>query len=201
MASRKPAPASGALSLHFKKFLQQGRGIASLAPSSRKLAIAACRGILPHQPQTIVELGAGLGPITAHAAQRMHPDSRLIAIERDPDFAAYTRRMVPRAEVIVGDAGDIAILLAERQVTQVDLVINGLPTPSLPEPVKRKIFEWMANLPDTVLISQLTVMPWVYLPMYRHLFDRVHFDLVLANVPPGGVYHCNGLRPEYAAWL
>ena len=189
------------MSLHFKKFLQQGRGIASIAPSSRKLAIAACRGILPHRPQTIVELGAGLGPITAHAAQRMHPDSRLIAVERDPDFAAYARHVVPRAEVIVGDAGDIAALLAERQVTQVDLVINGLPTPSLPEAVKRRIFEWLANLPDPVLMSQLTVMPWVYLPMYRHLFDRVHFDLVLANVPPGGVYHCQGLRPEYAAWL
>jgi phospholipid N-methyltransferase len=189
------------MSLHLKKFLQQGRGIASLAPSSRKLAAAACRDILPHRPQTIVELGAGLGPITAHAAQRMHPDSRLIAIERDPDFAAYARRVAPGAEVIAGDAGDIADLLAEREITKIDLVINGLPTPSLPVAIKRKIFEWMASLPGTVLMSQLTVMPWVYLPMYRHLFDRVDFDLVLANVPPGGVYHCHGLRPEYAAWL
>lgn len=189
------------MSLHFKKFLQQGRGIASLAPSSRKMAAAACRGILPYRPQTIVELGAGLGPITTHAVQRMHPDSRLIAIERDPEFAAYARRVAPGAEVIAADAGEVAILLAERQITQVDLVINGLPTPSLPDAIKRKIFAWMAGLPDAVLMSQLTVMPWVYLPMYRHLFDRVDFDLVLANVPPGGVYHCHGLRPEYAAWL
>ncbi len=201
MSSRNPTAVPSAMSLHFKKFLQQGRGIASLAPSSRKLAVAACRGILPHRPQTIVELGAGLGPITARAAQHMHPDSRLIAIERDPDFAAYARRVAPGAEVIAGDAGDIAELLAERGIAQVDLIINGLPTPSLPAAVKRKIFEWMASLPDSVQMSQLTVMPWVYLPMYRHLFGRVDFDLVLANVPPGGVYHCHGLRPEYAAWL
>lgn len=201
MSSRQPATVPGAMSLHFRKFLQQGRRIASLAPSSRRLAVAACRGVAPHQPQTIVELGAGLGPITAHAAQRMHPDSRLIAIERDPDFAAYAQRVAPGAEVIAGDASDIADFLAERGIAQVDLVINGLPTPSLPAAVKRKVFEWMASLPNTVMMSQLTVMPWVYLPMYRHLFDRVDFDLVLANVPPGGVYHCHGLRPEYADWL
>lgn len=201
MLFKKNAAAPGPMSLHFRKFLQQGRGIASFAPSSRRLAMAACRGVSLGQPQIIVELGAGLGPITTLAAQRMHPDSRLIAIERDPDFAAYTRQIAPAAEVIAGDAGEIADFLDELGINKVDLIINGLPTPSLPPQTKRKIFAWMAELPKTVMVSQLTVMPWVYLPMYRHLFDRVDFDLVLANVPPGGVYHCYGLRPEYAAWL
>jgi len=198
---QNPITMPSAMSLHLKKFLQQGRGIASLAPSSRKLASAACRGISPHRPQVIVELGAGLGPITALATHRMHPDSRLIAIERDPDFAAYAKRIAPGAEIIAGDAIDIAHLLAERHIAAVDLVINGLPTPSLPTPVKRAIFEWMGNLPETVVMSQLTVMPWIYLPMYRRLFERVDFNLVFANVPPGGVYHCQGLRADYAACI
>lgn len=201
MSSQNPIAVPSAMSLHLKKFLQQGRGIASLAPSSRRLADAACRGVSPHHPQTIIELGAGLGPITALASRRMHPDSRLIAIERDPDFAAYAKRIAPSAEIIVGDAVDIAGMLAERHIAAVDLVINGLPTPSLPTPVKRAIFEWMGSLPETVVMSQLTVMPWIYLPMYRRLFERVDFNLVFANVPPGGVYHCQGLRPDHAIWL
>ncbi len=201
MTSRNSPALKGAKSLHLKKFLQQGRGVASFAPSSRKLSAAACRGIRPDRPQVIVELGAGLGPITTHATQRMHPESRIIAIERDPDLAAYARQAAPRALVISGDAADVAAILADQAIDRVDVIVNGLPTPSLPHEIKRRIFDWMATLPGPVMMSQLTVMPWVYLPMYRHLFERVDFDLVLANVPPGGIYHCHGLREGYAAWL
>ncbi|MFP4049099.1 MAG: rRNA adenine N-6-methyltransferase family protein [Desulfovermiculus sp.] len=72
--------------LYFKKFVKHGRRIASFVPSSRFLAQAMCAHINPQKPQTIVELGAGTGAVTKTAAELMHPDSRLLAIESDPDF-------------------------------------------------------------------------------------------------------------------
>lgn len=186
----------GPRSLHFMKFLQHGRGVASLAPSSRKLAAAACRHVAPDRPQVIVELGAGAGPITGQAVSLMHPRSRLIAIEQDPDLAAFTQRLAPAAEVVCGDAGDIGQILADRKVAHVDLIINGLPTPSLPPAVTKRLLTWMGNLQGAASMSQITVMPWVYLRMYRALFERVDFELVWANIPPGGVYHCAGLKRQ-----
>ena len=189
-----PVP-SGPRSLHFMKFLQHGRGVASLAPSSRKLAAAACRHVSTDRPQVIVELGAGAGPITRHAVSLMHPQSRLIAVEQDPDLASFTQRLAPTAEVVCGDAGDIGQILADRHVGHVDLIINGLPTPSLPPAIRTRLLTWMDGLPNSALMSQITVMPWVYLRMYRAIFERVDFELVWANIPPGGVYHCAGLKP------
>ena len=189
----------GPRSLHFVKFLQHGRGVASLAPSSRKLAAAACRHVSTDRPQVIVELGAGAGPITGHAVSLMHPRSRLIAIEQDPDLAAFTQRLAPAAEVICGDAGDIGQILADRQIGHVDLIINGLPTPSLPPAITGRLLRWIDGLQGSALMSQITVMPWVYLRMYRALFERVDFELVWANIPPGGVYHCYGLKPQALA--
>jgi len=189
----------GPRSLHFMKFLQHGRGVASLAPSSRRLAAAACRHVSTDRPQVIVELGAGAGPITGHAVRRMHPQSRLIAIEQDPDLAAFTQRLAPSAEVVCGDAGDVGQILADRQVGHVDLIINGLPTPSLPPAITRRLLTWMDGLQGSASMSQITVMPWVYLRLYRALFERVDFELVWANIPPGGVYHCSGLKPRALA--
>src|SRR5689334_3904603 len=90
--------------LFLRKFVRHGVQVASIAPSSRRLAQALCRHIDPNRPQIILELGAGTGAVTAVALERMHPRSRLVAIERDADFARILRHNYPRAEVIEANA-------------------------------------------------------------------------------------------------
>lgn len=188
----KPGPL-----LFARKFLRDGTRVASFAPSSRVLAKAMIEHVDPHRPQVIIELGAGTGAVTEFAARKMHPESRLIAIEIDPQFAELLRRKCPRAEVVVGDAMHLDELLGEMGIEHIDVVLNGLPTPSLPQAVNAAVLKCVAHRARDGWYSQLTVMPWVYLKMYRKLFEFVDFRLVVRNVPPGGVYHCRNLRPHY----
>lgn len=180
--------------LYLGKWLRHGRQIASVAPSSRALAAATCGRIDGRAPQTIVELGAGTGAVTRVAARVMHPGSRLIAIERDPDFARALAHAVPAAEVVEADACRLGEILRERGVSKVDVVLNGLPTPSLTPDQRCRIYDAIAALDGQPWVSQITVMPWVYQGFYRRRFHQVDFQPVLRNLPPGGVYHCRGVR-------
>ncbi|MEZ4869073.1 MAG: hypothetical protein R3C14_47570 [Caldilineaceae bacterium] len=33
--------------------------------------------------------------------------------------------------------------------------------------------------------------------MYKKLYQQVEYAMVWPNLPPGGVYHCTGLRTDY----
>lgn len=180
--------------LYFRKWLRHGRQVASVAPSSRSLAVATCGRIVSARPQTIVELGAGTGAVTRVAASIMHPESRLVAVERDPDFARALAHAVPEAEVVADDACALDDLLGRMGITRVDVVLNGLPTPSLSPGQRRAIYAAIDALDGRPWVSQITVMPWVYQRFYRRIFERVDFEPVFRNLPPGGVYHCQGIR-------
>ena len=182
--------------LYLKKFLKQGKRIASFAPSSRYLSQAMCAQIDPEKPQTIVELGAGTGAVTRVAAEGMHPDSRLLALESDPDFFQVLTENAPQAEALLCDARDVGQELSKRNVHTVDIILNCLPTPSLPLNVAREVFAWMTKLPGQPWHNQITVMPWVYRTFYQRLFDLVTFKFIPANIPPGGVFYCLGVKAE-----
>jgi hypothetical protein len=59
--------------LFLRKFLLEGRRVASVAPSSRSLARAATRCIDRSRPQVIVDLGAGTGPVTELRSRPLPP--------------------------------------------------------------------------------------------------------------------------------
>ncbi|MBX2799286.1 MAG: methyltransferase domain-containing protein [Myxococcales bacterium] len=176
--------------LFARKLLAHGTRVAALTPSSPALASAMCAHITPSRPQVIVELGAGTGAVTRIAADRMHPESTLIAVEVDADFAEIGRRAVPQAHFVVADVEDLSSVLRDQGAERADVVLSGLPVPSLPKAVNEAWLRWLREQGPDVTFHQLTVMPWWFASLYRRLFDEVRFDLVLRNLPPGGVYHC-----------
>lgn len=187
--------------MFLKRFVRHKKRVASFVPSSRFLANAATRHVRNDQPQTILELGAGTGAITSIALEKMHPESRLIAIEIDRSFARVLTARCPKATVLRCDARQLPRALADLHVRHIDLLVNGMPTPSLPPCVNEVVFDVYRRLAPDAVFSQITVMPWIYLPMYRRLFHDVKFDLVPANFPPGGAYHCQRLRHDYSMQL
>jgi phospholipid N-methyltransferase len=180
-----------------RKFLAHGTQIASVAPSSKSLVRTMLRGIDFAKTRSLVELGAGTGPITAELVRRAAgTPCRLLIVERDPDFCQRLReRFDGKAEIIHADAGDLSRILEERGIAQVEQIVSGLPTPSLPPEVYRRIFDAVGQrLSPEGEFRQLTVIPWVYKRFYKKHFSDVSFHLVPMNVPPGGVYICKRLR-------
>ncbi|TNE84867.1 MAG: ribose ABC transporter permease [Deltaproteobacteria bacterium] len=184
--------------LFLRKFLAQGPSIASLAPSSTALAEAMCRFVDDSRPQVLLELGAGTGAVTEVVARRMHPDSVLFAVERDEDFAALAQARVPRARVLHGDVLDLHEFraLSDRP----DVILSGLPTPNLPLVTREAVLGWMSRYAPDAAFSQLTALPWLYHRFYDSLFADTEFELVPWSLPPGGVYHCFGVRPDRPLW-
>jgi phosphatidylethanolamine/phosphatidyl-N-methylethanolamine N-methyltransferase len=184
--------------LFLGKFLKHGTKIASVAPSSRRLAQATIRGIDWSANPTIIELGAGTGPITRAIAEKITTGGRLIAIERDADFAALLRDRFANSsnvEIVEADCGDLSAILADRGIRRVDHVVSGLPVPSFPSVLRVELFRAVGEvLEPNGSYRQITELAWVYQRMYRRYFDDVRFVFEPLNFPPSGAYHCRGLR-------
>ncbi len=187
------------LTLFFGKFLRHGTKIASLAPSSRWLAQTTIRGIDWTSAKAVVELGAGTGPITRAIADRMAPGCRLLALERDPDFARLLRdRFDGRegVEILQADSRDLGAILADRGLDRVDHVVSGLPVPSFPEDSRRDLFRVVERCLDpNGSFRQITELAWVYQGLYRRFFEDVKFVFEPRNFPPSGAYHCRKIKP------
>ncbi len=182
----------------FGKFLRHGTKIASLWPSSRTLARATVQKVDWTTAKVIVELGAGTGPITDEVSRRLRPHTRFLAIERDADFARILKERFaksPNVEIIEGDVRDLDAILKARGIKKVDYFLSGLPTPSLPLGVRRRLFASVRRyLTPTGFYSNITEMPFVYWKYYKNIFEHVDFQFVAVNMPPGGVYHCQAIR-------
>src|SRR3954465_2755100 len=110
--------------LVFRKFLTNARTVATVAASSRALSRAILRGIDWSTPKTVVELGAGTGPITAELVKVAPPPARVGVNEFLPDFCQALRQKFPGLDVAEGDAKKLAEMLAGRGITQVDYVLS-----------------------------------------------------------------------------
>ena len=181
-------------SLFFGKFLRHGTKIASLAPSSPWLSRATVGNVDWARASVVVELGAGTGPITKVIAGRAGPETRVVVLERDSDFAAILRDRfahLPNFDVIEGDVRDLSAMLAERGIGRVDHVISGLPVPSFPKELQLALFRVVRDVLDSGgTYNQITEIPWVYQGLYRRFFDEVRFVFEPRNFPPAGAYYC-----------
>ena len=185
-------------SLFFGKFLRHGTKIASLAPSSRWLSRATIGNVDWSKANVVVELGAGTGPITRAIADRARPETKVVVLERDTDFAAILRERfakLPNFDVIEGDARDLSEMLVERGIRRVDHVISGLPVPSFPKDLQIALFRVVRDvLAEDGTYNQITEIPWVYQGLYRKFFDEVRFVFEPRNFPPAGAYYCRGVK-------
>jgi len=93
-----------------------------------------------------VDCTAGAGGHTAMIAERLGPGGRVIAIDRDPRAVQLTRERLrgrPQAVVIQGNYGDLAAVVGEMGVTEVDgvLIDAGLSSMQLDDPERGFSFQ------------------------------------------------------------
>jgi ornithine lipid N-methyltransferase len=184
--------------LFLGKFFRHGTAIASVAPSSRWLSRLTVRNIEWSRAGTLVELGAGTGPITRAIAERASPRCRVLVVERDPDFARLLRDRfgsLPNFEIVEEDIAQLNVILRDRGISSVDHVISGLPVPSLPRELQRSLFQTLSRVLHVEgSFNQLTEIPWLYRGLYDRYFEDVQFVLEPRNLPPAGTYFCR--RPR-----
>jgi phospholipid N-methyltransferase len=182
----------------FRSFLSNPRQVGAILPTSRR----AVRDMLDmanfEQARYVVELGAGTGVYTEEIVGRLHPDARLLAFEVDPDLVATLdgRFEDPRVQVINDSAENVADYL---DGAKVDIIVSGLPFTSLPEPVKRNIFDQITRVlaPDGVMVAiQYSTM--VQRDLSR-IFASVRRRISPLNVPPAFLFQCSAALPQEAS--
>jgi ornithine lipid N-methyltransferase len=180
------------------KFFRGGRRIASIWPSSVAMSRATIGKIDWERAKVIVELGAGTGAITEQIVRRLQAHTTLLSIERDADFVGVLRRRFAghhNVEIVQADVRDLDPLFEARGIKRVDAFVSGLPTPSLPKGVREPMLASVRRyLAADGVFSNITEVPFWYWRVYRQLFKEVSFELVVRNMPPGGVYHCRACR-------
>jgi len=174
----------------FQGFLREPQQVGSVIPSSRFLERRLVKISAVGQARTVVELGPGTGG-TTHALLRALPaESRLLAIEIDPHFAAMLREDIADGRFLVeqDSAEQIAAILARHVLPAPEVVISGIPFSTMPDTVGRNILRavWAALAPGGRFVAyqfrdRVAVLG-------RHILGRPEVDIELLNVPPMRVY-------------
>ena len=175
----------------FKLFLKQPSVNASVTPSSKKAAIGMVRGLDLSKMKYVVELGPGTGVFSDILAKRLPANCKILLIELEEEFIKpLEQRLDDRFEVVKSSACNLASLLKERGINNVDLVISGLPY-TLPSDVKKTLFSTLLELTrNGTHMRWFTYFPFLMKRHYSH-FPMKKSCFVLWNFPPMWIYSVN----------
>jgi 16S rRNA (adenine1518-N6/adenine1519-N6)-dimethyltransferase len=127
--------------------------------------------------ETVVEIGPGLGMLTAELSER---PKRFIAIEKDPRLCHYLRRKFPELELIEGDAVEAALPPCDKVVANLpysistpilERFVEGEPKPrAIVVTLQREVAQRLAARPRTKEYGALT------------LFTQLYYHVTIAHV-------------------
>src|SRR2546423_1345096 len=116
--------------LFLKRFLRSPFKVASIVPSSKTLVRKVSDKMDHRTPRVIAEYGPGEGCHTREIARRMHPKSRLLLFEIDPELCECLGRQFasdPRISVHNLDCAQLPEVLTDRRLPHCDYVVSGIP--------------------------------------------------------------------------
>ena len=162
--------------------------VASIVPSSKVLIDRVAGKFDFSVPRIIAEFGPGEGCHTREIVRRMHPESRLLLFELDPELANHLRisfRDDPRISVLNTDAANLPTELAARGIQYCDYVVSGIPFSTMEIQKKRQLLQCIheslaPNAKSAFIIYQVTNE----LRGHAKLFPRVQSEYCLQNIPP-----------------
>lgn len=186
-----------------REFVRSPDQLGSIIPSSRALARTVVRTATLAPGHTVLELGAGTGPVTREILRR-HPRVDLLAMEPSSRLASVLRRKVPELYVMEAYA-DRALrdTLAPWTAAPIDRVVSGLPWTLWPPSIQQDVLAGIVDVlaPDgrfltyTYVQSQLGAPGRRFRDVLGQGFDRVwRTPVQWANVPPAVVLVAEGPR-------
>lgn len=174
--------------LVYLKNLLTDKYVASITPSSRFTVNQVCSKIDFKASRIIIEYGPGTGAFTVPLLDRMHPDARLIAIERNRNFFQILSREISdgRLEIHNDTAGNILKILGDSGSIKVDCIISGIPFSLIPEREEILLNTFTALKPGGKFIAYQTFFQpesCLRSPL-RKLFPFVSCEYSYLCVPP-----------------
>ena len=150
---------SGAM--FFARWLRDPLGMGSVIPSGDVLSRAMAQPAAAAYRVPILELGGGTGTVTEALLECGLDPHDLIVLERDPLLHRHLEHRFPSARVVRGDAARTYHVLAELGLSQVGVVVSGLPLLSMPL-ATRHCSTWTASAPSPASISAWTNGAWTW---------------------------------------
>ncbi|MBM9538594.1 class I SAM-dependent methyltransferase [Desulfobulbus alkaliphilus] len=173
---------------YLKNFIRD-RNVASVTPSSLTLVKRVCKRIDFSRDNIIVEYGPGNGVFTRYILERSTPDTRLILIELNANFARALEKIKDtRLHVLHDSAENVANILGDYEINEVDYFLSGIPFSFIGR--KRK---------DALLATSFTLLKpegkFLAYQTSNHLkeplqkfFPHVSVKFEIRNVPPMCLY-------------
>ena len=173
-----------------KHFIKSPTSVGSITPSSKFLAKALVNSVDWANVNSVIELGAGTGIVTAEIDAARKPDSVFMSFERGAKMRTELETYFPNV-LFKDDAFNLVAEVANMTTdNQVDCIISCLPLTSFPEAMRHQI------LADV----QKVLKPGGYFIMYQYsgllekliksYFADVTTKKVWVNVPPAKVFYC-----------
>ncbi len=171
----------------FKEFFQHPASIGSAVPSSQLLAKTIAAQVPQDTSGYVIEIGPGTGVITEMLIKSGIPLDRFIAIERSESFYNHLKVRFPEANIIHGDAMDLAELLGDK-ARQVSVIVSSLPLRSLPEDIAKKIGQQF----EDVLQPNGHFIQFTYSWKKNHIslpktFEYAYSKQIFMNLPPARI--------------
>lgn len=176
--------------LFFKRVLANPLRVGYVVPSSPFLTRRTAKRIDFSKPRVVVELGPGEGCHSRQILKRMTPDSKLILVELDEEFAAHLKKNFAgddRVVVLQTDAQHLSDTLKELGHTHCDYIVSGLPFLVIDEPVRKKI---LANIAGAMTENSrfITYQVSDQLVKLTDLFELADREYCPLNIPPINVF-------------
>ena len=189
---------SGGRLRFFRTFLSNPLQVGAVVPSGRELTRQILSGIDFDHAKVLVELGPGTGAFTKEVVKRRKGDTRVLAVELNPDMAEWIARRHPEVELVRDDARNLRRHLRARGIDRVDAVISGLPFTVFPAHVQSGILESVhdALAPGGQFVTfsyyHTVLMPSAHRfeKLLERTFRKVERLPAIWNVPPAFVFRC-----------
>ena len=183
--------------IFLKEFLANPGEVASVVPSSQRLADVLLDQYDYAQCKVAVEYGPGTGVFTRPLRERLPRSAHFVVAEPNPNFHRYIAQQ-NLGIVIVPDYAQNIVPVIQKNYGAVDLVISGLPYSMMPYQSIKEIFAATHKILRPGGEFRLFVY-WhtLFVPKMRkmvglleHNFESVNKEVVWGNFPPATVIRC-----------
>ncbi len=205
----------------FIRWLSNPREIASIVPSSKKLASALVKHTtapIPSHPalldylndssellfypetDMVIELGPGTGAVTQALLKNNTPIAHLFIIEKDPTMALHMQKKFPHLLIHIADACELKQVLSQQNIKKVKRVISSLPLLAMPHTIRRMIlYQLVCVLEEGGAFFQYTYGAQCPIPTEELIFFGLiatPIEKVWFNIPPAKIWRIQKTKTQ-----